>query len=117
MGSALEGGLTKTRAGKINDRENLFEVALNGRLNVRGIPAWLVRDGLSYSNRPEGPGLSLKHNGEICADRAVASGIAGCKKHRRHPKHDYDFEAIRHGCEPKQAAGQSAAVATARLKV
>lgn len=110
MGSALEGGLTETRAGEINDRENLFGVALNGRLNVGGITARLVHDGLSYLNRPEGSGLLLKHNGEVCADRAIASGIAGYKKHRRHPKHDYDFEPIRHGCEPKQAACQSPAV-------
>jgi hypothetical protein len=117
VGSALEEGLTEARAGKINDRESFLEVALNGRLDVEGIPAWFLREGLSDLNRPEGPDLSLKHNGEVCADRAIASGIARCKKQRRHPKNDYDFEPVRHGFEPKQAAGQSAAVATARLKV
>jgi hypothetical protein len=88
-------------------------VALKGRLNVAGILAWL-REGLSYSNRRDGPGLLLKHNREVCADRAIASGIAGRKKHRRHPKHDYDFEPIRQGWEPQQAAGQSAASGTCK---
>jgi len=59
VGSALGEGLTKTRAGKINDRENLFAMALKDRLSAEGMPAWLVRDGLSCSNRRRGSGLEL----------------------------------------------------------
>jgi hypothetical protein len=96
VGSALEDGLTETRAGKINDRGSLFEVVLKGRLNVKGMPTWLEGDGLRHSNRPERPALSLQHDREICADRRIAGGIARCQKDRRDSKQNYNFEPMCH---------------------
>jgi len=34
-------------------------MALKDRLSAEGMPAWLVRDGLSCSNRRRGSGLEL----------------------------------------------------------